>query len=244
MRSPTAALLWEIWSRNRHTIAGIVGLTVAGALMHVSERAEGGGDGPSVLLSLLGWFSFVLLFGVFNYTDYRTSEAIGRFPRRLFTLPVSTLRLVALPVLTGIVAIELLYLAWMAPLAIGGSTSRLFIGVLLAAFMIVFQGALWMLERIGVLRLLVVGVVALAMFGVGLAPSFPPTPAPFWRSESVLAVQVTALAIGVFLLAWRYVAVVRAGGPDRHRSLATLVRRVADVWPTRRRPRGSPPTPM
>src|SRR5262245_15202833 len=108
MRSATTALLWEIWSRHRAVVAAIAGLTIAGRLLHSSP-----------LVDLLAMFSFLLLFGIFN----------GSFPRRLFTLPVSSLRLVAVPVLTGVVSVELLYLAWMGPLSRSGSASRPFVAV-------------------------------------------------------------------------------------------------------------------
>jgi hypothetical protein len=232
MRSPTEALLWEIWLRHRATIAAIVVLTVAGRWLHASEQAAGSGQHSS-LVSLLGMISFLLLFGVFNYTEYSGSRAVGRFPSRLFTLPVSSLRLVTIPTISGIVSIELLYLAWSDPLSAGGPTSAPFVGVLLASFMVFFQTALWTCERIGVLRLLLVGVIGIAMFGVGLLPSFPPSPPAPWRSESGLATVSGALAIGMFVAAWQHVVALRAGGRDR--ALDRLFARIADVWPARRR---------
>src|SRR5436190_15974854 len=113
MRSATTALLWEIWLRHRPVVAGIVGLTIVGRLLDFSPRATGGRVESSVLVELLGMLSFLLLFGIFNYTDSSGGgRGLGRFPRRLFTLPVSSLRLVALPALTAIVSVELLYLLW------------------------------------------------------------------------------------------------------------------------------------
>src|SRR5213593_3176710 len=104
MRSSTHALLWEIWRRHRLVIAVIIGLTVVGRLLDFSEQAVGGdGSGASSpLVELLWMVSFLLLFGIFNYTDSSGSRGLGRFPYRLFILPVSTLRLVAVPMLTGI----------------------------------------------------------------------------------------------------------------------------------------------
>src|SRR5688500_12261718 len=138
MRGPTAALLWELWRQHRMTIAVIAGLTVVGRLFDVLEEdGQAGGivDTP-ILTELLGMVAFLLLFTVFNHTDSSAGRGVGLFPRRFFTLPVSSLRLVAVPVVAGIVAIELLYLAWMEPFTRGGSTSRLFIAVLFAAFIV------------------------------------------------------------------------------------------------------------
>ena len=130
MRSPTLALLWEIWSRHRSLIFAVIGLTIVGRLLE-----------PSALLDLLAMIAFLLLFAIFNYTDSSGSRGVGRFPHRLFVLPVSSLQLVAIPMLTGIAAIELLYVAWSGPLSKGGSTGTLFIAVLLGATMVIYQAS-------------------------------------------------------------------------------------------------------
>ena len=50
----------------------------------------------------------------------------------------------------------------------------------------------------------------IAVFGVGLLPSLPPSPPPPWRSEAAARpALVAALAVVVFLLAWRHVARLR-----------------------------------
>jgi hypothetical protein len=230
MRSPTAALLWEIWRQRRWTVAVIGGLTVAGRLI---DLLENGGDESPMLSTLLEMLAFALLLGVINYTESDGGPAVGRFPRRLFTLPVTTLRLVAVPLIVGVTSIELLYLLWMDPRSIGESASGPFVAVLLAAFVAFYLSILWLLERAGVLRLVVVGAITIVLFVVGLLPSFPPSPPPAWRTEAGLAGIVAGLALIAFLLAWRHVAELRAGGI--HRS-ASFVGSIVDVWPTRRRP--------
>ena len=212
MRSPTAALLWEIWRRNRIAVAVIVAATVAGRLLDYAEQPT---DDPSSLIALLWMVSFLFLFGVFSYTEPSGTRGIGSFPRRLFTLPVSSLRLVALPVLTGIASVELLYLLWLGPLSRGGSSSTPFVAVLLGASMVFFQAVFWMLERLGPLRLVVAGAVTVLVYGVGLLPSWPPSPPPPWRSEAAVGAVVAALAVVVFLLAWSHIIRLRCGGGGR-----------------------------
>jgi hypothetical protein len=238
MRSPTAALLWEIWRRNRIAVAVIVATTVAGRLLDYAEQPT---DDPSSLIALLSMVSFVFLFGIFSYTEPGGTRGIGIFPRRLFTLPVSSLRLVALPVLTGIASVELLYLLWLVPLSRGGTVSTPFVAVLLAASMIFFQAVFWVLERVGPLRLMVAGAVVILVYGVGLLPSWPPSPAPPWRSEAAVATGVAALAIAVFHLAWRHIVHLRCGGsgPSAYR-LEPLIAAAADVLPRHRTPFASP----
>jgi hypothetical protein len=234
MQSPTTALLWEIWRPHRWTIAAIAGLTVAGRLADAVETQGRTGDREaSPLTTLLGMVAFLLLFAVLNYTESSGGRGVGRFPRRLFTLPVTSVRLVAIPVLAGIASIELLYLLWMEPWSRSGSASAQFVALLLAAFVVFFQSAVWTLERAGSLRLVVLGLIAIAVFAIGILPSFPPTPPPSWRSEAALAAFVAALAVVAFLLAWRHVARLRAGGGRVHR-VESLFAWIAEKMPAQR----------
>ena len=238
MRSPTAALLWEIWRRNRIAVAVIVAATVAGRLLDYAEQPT---DDPSSLIALLSMVSFVFLFGIFSYTEPSGTRGIGIFPRRLFALPVSSLRLVALPVIAGIVSVELLYLLWLVPLSRDGTSSPPFVAVLLGASMVFFQAVFWRLERMGPLRLVVAGAVVVAVYGIGLLPSWPPGPPPPWRSEAAVGAVVAALAVAVFLLAWRHIIRVRCGGGGRSAyRLAPLIASAAGVWPRHRMPFASP----
>jgi hypothetical protein len=239
VRTPTTALLWEIWQRHRWAIGGVAALTLAGRLIDASYTAGPAADEASAVTTLCGIFAFLLLFSVFNYTDSDSGAGLGRFPHRLFTLPVSSLRLVAIPVVTGITAIDLLYLAWTDQLSRGGSTSPLFVAILLAALMVFYLAVLWTCARAGSLRFVIIGVIAAALFAVGLLPSFPPTPVPTWRSEIFLAGLVAALGLVAFMLTWTYVAGVRAGGGRASFRLTSLIDRISDVQPSRRRPFGT-----
>jgi hypothetical protein len=213
MRSPTYAQLWEIWRRHRSELAVIIALTIAGRLLE-----------PSLLVELLGMVAFVLLFGIFSYTESSGGRGMGGFPRRLFTLPVSSLRLVTVPMLTGVVSVELLYLLWREPLSRGGS-APFFVAVLLGALMVFYQTILWTLELLGVLRLVIVGAVVFAMVCIGVLPS-----------AGSLAVPVAGAAIMAFLLSWRRIAGMRRGGGR----FSLRLERLAGVIPARRRAFASP----
>lgn len=243
MRSPTTALLWEIWRQHRWTVAVIAGLTVAGRLVDVLDtggRAGDAGAESSPLPTLLAMVAFLLLLGVFNYTESSGSRGLGRFPRRLFTLPVTSLRLVTVPLLAGIASIELLYLLWMDPLSRGGSASAPFVAVLLAALVVFYLWALWALERAGSLRLFMLGVIAVALFFIGVLPSFPPTPPPPWRSEMVLAGLVAGLAVAAFLLAWHHVARARDGDERSAHRAESLFGWMAEATARQRRAFANP----
>jgi len=185
MYSPTHALVWEIWRRHRLAIGAIAGLTVAGRLLDFLHRAP-------ALVELLAMLSFLLLFGIFK----------TRVPRRLFTLPVSSLRVIAVPMLSGIVSVEILYLLWMGRWSRVGFADRVFAAVLAGSFIVFYQAILWTLEVLGPVRLVVAAAVAAVMFGVGVTD---------WRSEGVTAAVIAAATIVAFLVAWRHVARVRRG---------------------------------
>jgi hypothetical protein len=237
MRSPTNALLWEIWRQHRWTVAAIAGVTVAGRLLAL---LEGGPPGDSPLVTLLAMLAFVLLLGVFNYTESDRHQALGQFPRRLVRFPVTSLRLVTVPVLAGIASIELLFLLWLDPLGGTGSVSVPFVAVLLAALVVFYLWALWAFERGGSLRLIILGISVTGLFFISLLPSLSPTPPPLWRSERVVGGLVAGLAVVAFLMSWRHVTHVRAGG-GRNARWATLIGGwIAAARPTRRRTFASP----
>ena len=216
----------------------MVAATGAGRLLDYAEQPT---DDPSSLIALLWMASFLLLFGVFSYTEPTGTRGIGSFPRRLFTLPVSSLRLTAVPVLTGIASVELLYLLWLVPLSRSGTLSTPFVAVLLGASMVFFQGVFWMLERLGSLRLIVAGAVVVVVNGIGLVPSWPPSPPPTWRSEAAVGTIVATLAVAVFLLAWRHIIRLRCGGAGRNAyRLDESIASAANMWPPHRRPFASP----
>lgn len=212
----------------------LAGATSVSWLADVAMRAgasaqRAGGPGP--LNELAAMVSFLLLFGIFSYTESSGDKGIGGFPHRLFTLPVSSLRLVAVPVVAGIVGVELLYLVWMGRLTTDGTTSPRFVAVLLAAFMVFYQTILWTLTRVGALRLVVLGATAIVVFAIGMIPSTVGAASP-WRSERFLGGAVAGGGIASFLLAWNHVARARSGGQrGARRVLDALVALIVDRVP-------------
>jgi hypothetical protein len=229
MRSPTLALLWEIWHRHRTLIWVCAGLTVLGRAFD-----------DETLNELLAMAAFLLLFGAFAYTESDRDRGLGSFPRRLFVLPVSTLRLVGVPMLAAVASVELLYLVWMDRLPGGDPENPILGAVLLAAFVVLSQAVLWTLTRLGALRLVAVGAIAVALFAVALVPSLPGSTGSPWRSGSVLAGLVAAIVVVVFLATWAYIAGLRSGSGFAGARLEPLVGRITDKWPRRRRPFASP----
>jgi hypothetical protein len=236
VRSPAVPLVWEMLRRGRGAVAAIAGATGLSWLIDFAERANPPGRIPTFHNQLLGLLSFLVLFGMFSYVEPTGDRGMGRFPRRLFTLPVSTLQLVAIPVVSGIIAIELLYFLWMGRLAGPEPKNPLFVAVLLGAFMVFYQAVLWTLERIGPLRLVFLGALGIAFFWIGFLPSMGGGGAAAWRNPSVLGGVTAALGAMQFLLVWRYVARIRSGAEGSAGRFGAAIRRLADVLPRRRNP--------
>lgn len=234
--SSTGALLWEIWRRHRGLVAVIIAATAMGRLFDVQSDSSD----SSVVAELLQLTSFVLLFGIFSYTESGDSRALGHFPQRLFVLPVSSLRLAAVPVCAGVASVELLYLMWLNPAASSGSGSVALHAILLGALMVCSQAAIWTLDRLGPFRLVVVGLLAVAAFAVGLLPSMAPSPPPPWRSEGVLSALTLAVSLLGFGWIWRHIARMRSGGGAGVLPVDLLDRILTACMPQRRRAFGSP----
>jgi hypothetical protein len=239
MRSPTTALIWEIWSRGRTLVWLVVAATLFfGLLNWVLPDSRIAGDDRNWLSALFtaAFISLLLVFSIFSYTEFNPrKESIG-FPDRLFVLPVTSLLLVAVPITIGVAAAEVTYLAWAAMAAIhgGAPVSRLVV-VLLGAYMVFYQTILWNLHGLRSLRMLVLGVLAIVMIALGFLPTFPPETMPPWFSERVLSVAVAGLALISFLGAWMGVARQRYGGGSGHYRNKGRIGQIADALPRRTR---------
>src|SRR5687767_14482600 len=101
----------EIWLRNR---SGAVTLTVlllaAGGINWTLFRHRAWSE-----VAVLGGYILLVaalfaVFGLFHFTEGRRKGGFGSFPQRLFTLPVRTGWLVALPMIYGALSVLAVYL--------------------------------------------------------------------------------------------------------------------------------------
>jgi hypothetical protein len=174
MHSPTQALAWQLWRRDRWM------LTAAFVyLLLLSAGCRALPDGA--LAESLGWRTvfpfvpvFLALFTVFTYTRENNPEVRpSDFPARMFTLPVCAAVLVAWPLLHGTLG---LMLTWVAVVGLvlrpcGIAIPLWWPAALLAAVLAALQAITWWPFAWPMLRLpvalLVLGAAAGAPF---LAP--------------------------------------------------------------------------
>lgn len=228
MRSPVAALAWEIWRKNRGWIWLIIGMILFGRIWLTVFRDQFPGVVPT-----LSTLSLLFTLGLNNYTEVNLQRRAAGFPDRLYTLPVSSFALVAVPTVWAIVSLLLLRFGWTA---INGLDVSLFITVKLITFAVLYQGILWVLDGFGVMRIVVLGIVAvwLIAFG-GLSGGYIPS------LENTRLAELLLLTIGSFVLSWRFVAQRRsraAGGGIQEREV--FARRISDRLPRRSKPFASP----
>jgi hypothetical protein len=225
IRAPLIALLWEISLRNRRWIWSLIGTFLFGWVFNFVVQAD-------ALNVTLTFASLLIVFAIFNYTEYDARRDRAGFPDRLFTLPVSTLLLVAAPVGLGVVAVEVVYLAWVKLVAAEVAKPAL-AALLLGAFMVLYQSTLWIFARFGALRMVVLGLVGVGLIVVNVLSSFPEGSLSPWLSENILSAATAAFGLAGFFAAWTYVARQRSGGAARRALVNTAIEHITDALPRR-----------
>jgi hypothetical protein len=218
MKSPTAALIWDIWFRHRTLFGWLGGITLVTSVVNLFVRLWGpsglrlaavqqpSGAG-AMALGMFNWHAvggaFMLALVIFSYEEFNSDLSSRGFPHRLFTLPVPTAQLVALPMLLGVAAIEAVYWA-SSPMHDGGVLGA----VLFGAFVPVFQTVLWTLGRLGPLRLVVLGAIIVVFMAAALEPAAPGA----LFSQRAIMLLASGVGIGMGFVAWVCVSGQRSGG--------------------------------
>jgi hypothetical protein len=240
MRSPIAALAWEICYRNRRTILVIAAIVLSAWLFNLffagEFRATVSQSHQLLTINcLLTAASLLLVFSIFNYTEYNPQKEWTGFPYRLFALPVTALILIAVPMLVGVAAVELVYLVWIKLVFAQGELLKPeWFAFLLGAFMIFYQTILWTLAGFRIVRIIVLGLGGTSFVGVAFLPFFAQYVSSPWFSENVLIGLFSALALLAFAAAWRCIVRQRYGGGQRRSWVKYLIERVANAFPARK----------
>jgi hypothetical protein len=241
MRSPIAALTWEILRRNRRTIWAIAAIVLLAWFFNFcfAKEFRPTDAGTNQLLTincLLTAASLLLLFGVFNYTEFNPQKEWTGFPYRLFALPVTALGLMAVPMLLGIAGVELVFLVWVRLIFTENQLLKPeWFASLLGAYMIFYQTILWTLAGFRILRIIVLSLIGTSFVGVAFLPFFEQYVSSPWLSEKVLIPLVCGLAFAAFSVAWVCVLRQRYGGGHRRNWVKCLIEQIADALPRRKK---------
>jgi hypothetical protein len=215
MRSPALALAWQLWRPHRWALSAIVAgmaiLAVVCRVLPVRQMV----DGVSGLVGLLLCVAYVYLLSVSVYSGSLTESRKGGFPSWMFTLPVPTSLLVAWPMLFGMAAAALLWLATaqfvLVPLGVA-NTVAWWPALLFATSVACFQAIAWTLVGAPLVRLVVAILIlpglTLSIYYAGL---FRPGAGLFPFSYGELAVGLVCLILIAYAVAVAGVALDRRG---------------------------------
>jgi hypothetical protein len=243
MRSPIAALTWEIWQRGRRSVWLVMGIIALCSLINLSVPAKvHAAENAEAVYIFLMVCSFFLVFGIFHYAELNPRKNWHGFPYRLFALPVPTWVLVALPMLLGVVSVELGYLAWaklvFAPM---GTSIALWPAAVLGAGIICYQALIWSLAGFRITRIVVLGLAGIVFMNIAMLPFFPElNPWPLEKLLTVLTCLLAGLAMGAFLGGWFSVEKQRRGGGRGRGWFKARIGQIIDALPRRRMGFASP----
>jgi len=246
MQTPIAALTWEIWRRGRKSAwLGIGCLCLCASInLATPEHLRATEVGQALfppLFGLLMVLCFLLVMGIFNYTEFSASREWNGFPYRLFCLPLRTWQLVLTPMLLGVIAIELIYAAWIKLVwTHEHPVMTQWFGVLLGAYMIFYQAVLWNLAGFRVLRVIALSVGGVSSIAVASLPILAKDDPSSWFSQRILIPVMIGLGVVTVGITWQTVARQRCGGGQRQNWLRSWIDAGCDALPRRRTEFASP----
>ena len=214
---PIMAIAWEIWARNKWKyLAALFCLMVC---RWMCERNSEVGITLGFGTTAMALF---LVMGALHFTEGDRKGGFGSFPKRLFTLPITTLQLVWTPMLLGTLSVTACYLVsvWMLLRPLGSDPTILWPCLYLSCGMASFQAILWAFPERRYLKLFLLSIFAtvlalgwmfflphmlegtLQQFGIRSSPR---------RFQLGLTVMIILWTCAAYGLAWLAVARRRQG---------------------------------
>jgi hypothetical protein len=245
MRSPSVALVWDIYLRHRTLVRLLIAVSVFTFLLNAAlpESFRKFQNDPNTfdvhdadrgVTFLLMMTALLLFLAICSQTELNPQTGTRGFPHRLFTLPLTSFHLVALPMFLGVAGFEVLGVVWQSLIL------RLDVDawglLVIAAYIISHQTILWTLPALGSLRVLVLGIVGIVFIVAFGLQTFPQETVPWWLRETFLAAWLLVIAIGGFIASWTYVARQRSGGGSERHWTKPIVEWITDVLPRRAAP--------
>jgi hypothetical protein len=156
-RSPAITLARELLAEQQPNLVIVAALLGASLVLKQFFPAS---NGAQALVFLLVMNAYILTFYAFTRTESNPRRDRRGFPARFFTLPVSTLVLVSVPLVLGVAAIEAVF-AWTVgfSLVLEPRTEHpVWAAFKTGAFMLTYQMLIWCAARLGALRLVIIGI--------------------------------------------------------------------------------------
>jgi len=235
MRSPSTAIVWEIWAAHRRSWLLVLAVIPIWAVMcqvfsdnfnlQHSELIKGLSFIPAMLTTSL-------VMSIFNFTEVNHRKGFAGFPQRLFTAPMPTWSLVAIPMACGVAGVVLLYFAWAVCVfrPAGVDLMIRWPAILLAVAVVFYQSIIWCLSGFRITRLIVLGIVMTCLVGVGFIPFMPTKLREDW-TEVRLTIILAILSVGAFAASVVVVGSQRRGGGQGWAWRRELARRLSDAIP-------------
>ena len=111
MQHPALAIGWELWARNRGGIAAISAGLIAASITAVLLPTGTAAETVVILSAMFLPVAIIFLLSAVSHCEFHEGRLRLGFPARMFTLPVRTSALVAWPMVYGVVALTLLWVA-------------------------------------------------------------------------------------------------------------------------------------
>jgi hypothetical protein len=233
------ALIWEIRRRGARLAWGVLGIITACAMLsHLASNKTYVLARFEAVDWLLMVASMFLTFGIFHFVEAAPGRNWHGFPQRLFAMPVSTVTLVACPMILSLAAVEVVYGAWaklvFAPL---GRTVSIWPAAVLGVGILCYQSIIWSLAGYRITRVLALALMGLVLANVAALPLLAEI--SVWPKQTVFragSISLALLAITAVATAWLAVERQRHGGGRGQGRIWGLLARAADALPRRRRP--------
>ncbi len=214
-RTPTGAMLWEIWARNKTSYLWH-GAALAAGLCFVQWKRHGVSEIPAAVLALMALAGFVAgyaqLLSCFAYVEVDSAKVKAGYPGHLLLKPLRTFHLVLAPMLVGGLATTMALDVWVAfvlkPLGFLPAYDLLWISAVMLSFLWWTQALVWSLPLVR-FRSFVMVAVALVHLTVGVMPQLPFIISPRWQWGIMSALLVSAVPS-----AWVGLKLMRAGRWD------------------------------
>lgn len=195
MNSPAIALTWEVWCRHRRRLLAVLFVILGFALFYsklcacigldldssnaldlLAQKAAAMHGTRAEIFQVTAWtfcicaplacmiITLLYVVWIFTFTDLNPREPFS-FPKRFFTLPISTSFLASRLIASGAVAVFLIYLGWTRLVHL----PRIDVfdgfndGLAWIALLILSQAIVWSLDAFPFTRVLLLSVVAFCL---------------------------------------------------------------------------------